>query len=104
MTSTIDRIRLDVLFDRPLLAELQRVAERAGLTGYTLLPAIGGLGAAGAWTEDLVTGAQSKTVFMSITSEEKAAAFLDALAPLLDSHRLLVISAPVKVVRGGKFA
>lgn len=39
--------------------------------------------AAGDCTEDLVTGAQSKLVLMSATSEPKARVFLDALEPLL---------------------
>ena len=103
MSVALDRVRLDVLLDRPLLPEIKRLAKSAGLTGYTLLPALEGEGFAGHWSEDLITGAQSKLVFMSVTSEEKANAFLSALEPLLEPHRLLVLYAPVHVVRGSKF-
>lgn len=104
MSVAFDRVRLDVLVDRPLLSEIQQMAKSAGLTGYTLLPAIGGEGFGGPWSEDLITGAQSKLIFMSVTTEEKATEFLLSLEPLLEPHRLLVLYSPVHVVRGSKFS
>lgn len=98
-----DHMRIDIILDRPLLPEVKRLAREAGLSGHTVLPAIEGEGFAGDWTEDLVTGAQSKLVFMSVTSAAKAQAFLDALEPLLDSHGLVALCAPVSVLRGAKF-
>ncbi len=104
MKIAFDRVRLDVLLDRPLLPEIQRLAKDAGLTGYTLLPALGGEGFAGRWSEDSVTAAQSKMVFMSVTATEKAEAFIALLEPLLEPHRLMVLYTPVHVVRSSKFA
>lgn len=98
-----DHMRVEVILDRPLLAEVKRIAGAAGLSGHTVFPALGGEGFAGDWSEDLVTGAQSKLVFMSVTSDAKARAFLDALEPLLDSHGLVVLCSPVTVIRGAKF-
>ncbi len=96
-------MRVEVILDRPLLQEVRRLAHAAGLSGHTVLPALSGEGSAGYWVEDLVTGAQSKLVFMSVTSETKARGFLAALEPLLDSHGLVALCAPVLVVRGAKF-
>jgi len=98
-----DHVRVDVILDLPLLAEVKRIAKEAGLSGHTVLPALGGEGFAGSWSEDLVTGAQSKLVFMSVTSQAKARIFLDALEPLLDSHGLVALCSPVAVLRGAKF-
>jgi len=104
MNQSLDRVRLDVLLDQPLMAEIQRLAREAGLTGHTLLEALGGEGAGGRWRRDSVTAAQSKLVFMSVTTREKAEAFIALLEPLLETHGLLLLLTPVQVVRGSKFS
>lgn len=98
-----DHMRIDVILDRPLLDEVKRLAKNAGLSGHTVLPALGGEGLGGLWSEDLVTGAQSKLVFMAVASEAKVRAFLAALEPLLDSHGLVALCSPVAVLRSRKF-
>jgi hypothetical protein len=40
---------------------------------------------------------------VTITNDAKAAALTDALAPLLQSYGLLIVSSLVDVVRGEKF-
>ncbi|QJE74150.1 hypothetical protein HHL28_14620 [Aerophototrophica crusticola] len=103
MTDTVARRKIEVLVDAPLLPRLTALADKAGVTGYTLLPALGGSGAGGRWSEDQVTGAQSKVLFMAVMSADKADKLVDALGPLLESHGLLLIASTVDVVRGGKF-
>lgn len=103
MTSTVSRRKVEVLIDAPLLPRLTAVATSAGITGYTLLPALGGYGRGGRWTEDQVTGAQSKVMFLAVMSDDKAAALTDALGPLLESHGLLLMVSAVEVVRGSNF-
>lgn len=103
MTDTVSRRKIEVLVDTPLVPRIERLAAGAGVTGYTLLPALGGAGHGGRWTDDQVTGAETKVLFMAVMSAEKATALIDALAPILESHRLLLISSAVEVVRPGKF-
>ena len=50
-----------------------------------------------------MSGAETKRVVMAIAGEAEAAALVEALAPLLDSHRLLLTIADVDVVRGDRF-
>lgn len=103
MTGTVPRRKIEVLVDAPLLPRLTALAAAAGVTSYTLFPALGGSGAGGRWSEDQVTGAQSKLLFMALMAEEKAQTLVAALEPLLESHGLLLMSSTVEVVRGGKF-
>ncbi len=103
MTDTVSRRKIEVLVDAPLIPRVTAAAERAGVSGYTLLPALGGSGRGGRWSDDQVTGVESKVMFMTVASAEKAAALIDALAPVLESHGLLLINTAVEVVRGGKF-
>ncbi len=91
------------MVDAPLARRIIEVAGSVGISAHTLLPAASGTGAHGTWSDDQLSGAQSKVMFVTITSNEKASALIDALAPLLDDYRLMLIASDVDVVRGGKF-
>lgn len=103
MTQTVSRRRIEVLVDAPLARRVVAAAAAAGVTGYTLLPTLGGSGERGAWTDDQITGAESKVIFLTVTSEQKADALVEALTPLLESHGLILMMSEVDVVRGSKF-
>ena len=103
MVNTFTRKRVEILVDTPLAPRLIRAAADAGIDGYTLIPVQSGAGRGGTWRDDRVSSAQSKTIFLTIASEEKAAAFVDALAPHLESYGMLLTMADVQVVRGERF-
>jgi len=103
MVNTVQRRKIEILVDAPLVRRVIAAAEAAGVTGYTLLPTLGGAGHGGHWSDDQVTGAEAKLMFVTITNDAKAAALTDALAPLLESHGLLLVSGIVDVVRAEKF-
>lgn len=91
--------RVEILVDAPLVRRICSAADTIGVTNYTLLPTVGGRGAHGVWRQDEISGATAKLVFLTITSVEKADALIAALAPLLDSHDLLLTVDDVSVVR-----
>lgn len=103
MTSTVQRRKIEILVDAPLIRRVADAAEAVGLTGYTLLPTIGGSGRGGRWSDDQLTGAQEKLMFVAVTNEARAAALTDALTPLLESHGLILVSSLVDVVRAARF-
>jgi hypothetical protein len=103
MTTTIHRRRIEVLADEPLIPAIVRIAAEAGIVHYTLLPTVGGAGAHGRWRDDQLSGATAKVMLLAITSAEHADAFIDRMAPLLESHHLLLLSSDVQVVRGTRF-
>ncbi|WP_422057544.1 P-II family nitrogen regulator [Sphingomonas sp.] len=103
MIETVERVRVEILVDQPLLRRVEQLAAEAGITGYTLLPLLGGHGASGPWRDDQLSGAQAKILFLTITSRTRAEQLTDALADLLDSHGLLLAISRVEVVRGAKF-
>lgn len=100
---TVTRKRLDILADAPLVPRIVAALDAAGIGGHTILPALGGSGRSGAWSEDRLSGAATKRVVMAITGAAEADALVEALAPLLDSHRLLLTISDVAVVRGDRF-
>lgn len=103
MTETIRRRRIEVLADEPLIPAIARLAAEVGIIHYTLLPIAGGAGSHGRWRDDQLSGATAKILMLLITSDAHAAAFVDRLAPLLESHHLMLLLSDVEVVRGAKF-
>ena len=100
--NTVSRKRIDILADAPLLPRLVEALEQCGIDGHTVLPALSGSGPTGSWREDGLTGT-SKILLMAIASDNHAALLVEKLAPLLDSHGLLLTVASIEVVRGDRF-
>lgn len=103
MSATIERRKIEILLDAPLVATAIGIIERAGVTGYTLLPASGGAGRGGRWSDDQVTRADSKVLLLTIARVEQTDAIVAALEPLLDSHGMIIMLSSVQVVRADKF-
>lgn len=99
----VQRRKIEILVDMPLLRRVTEAAAAAGVSGHTLLPTLGGTGQGGSWADDQVSGAQTKVMFVTVAAEQKAQALIAALAPLLDSHGIVLTTSIVDVVRGGKF-
>jgi hypothetical protein len=105
MMETVTRKRLEVLIDTALSRKLTAAADAAGISGYTFLPVSSGKGAGGHWSDDQITGgAGAKTLFLTVTNDEKADKLVTALQPLLDSHGLVLFVSDVAVIRGNKYA
>lgn len=103
MNASIDRVKVEILLDAPLVDVVTGIVEAAGAGGYTILPALGGSGSSGRWHEDRVTGADTKLLVLAVASDDVAEAIVRGLEPLLDSYRLIVMTTRVGVVRGDKF-
>ncbi|WP_435419366.1 hypothetical protein WAB17_09535 [Parerythrobacter aurantius] len=100
---TTPRDRIEVLVDAPLTPRLARLAADAGISGHTLIRTESGRGAHGAWSEDLISGATAKYIFLAVANREKADRFLEMLEPLLESHGLVVLRSSAEVLRPDKF-
>jgi PII-like signaling protein len=103
MNATIERMKVEILIDEPLVDLVTRLVEEAGAGGYTILPALGGSGNNGRWREDRVTGADTKLLLLVIATEDTAETIVRGLEPLLETYGLIVITTRVGVVRSEKF-
>jgi hypothetical protein len=65
---------------------------------------MGGAGAHGRWHDDQLSGATAKVMLLVVTTADHAGQFIDLLAPLLETHHLMLLSSDVEVVRGGRFS
>lgn len=100
MIETVTRKRIEILVDTPLIPRIIKLAKQVDISGWSLLHVDAGGGRDGVWQHDDVTGAAAKTIILLIASEAKAQALTEAIAPHLDSYRLLLTISDVQVIRG----
>lgn len=103
MVETVTRNRIEILVDTPLVPRIVTYLRDADISGWSLMHVDSGGGRDGEWQHDDVTAAAAKTIVVAIASSAKAALLVDRLAPILDSHRLLLTMGEVQVVRGDRF-
>ncbi|MFM6950617.1 MAG: DUF190 domain-containing protein [Novosphingobium sp.] len=102
MIETVIRKRIEILADTPLVRRVTDAIDKAGITGWSVLPVTSGSGRDGRWREERVTGAD-KSLVLAIASTEKAKVLVETLAPMLTSHGLLLTMWDVEVLRGERF-
>lgn len=101
---TVKRRRIEVIADAPLMPRIAAACRAAGISGWSVMPLLGGHGRSGDWTEDRLTGAASKQMLIAICGDEASGRLIDKLGPVLDSHRLLLSVGDVEIVRPEHFS
>lgn len=98
------RQRLEIIIERMAVPRATRVLEGAGLTGYTVLPALSGFGGGRHWSRDSdISASGDMVMIVSIGDETRVAAALEALERLLGSHIGVLSVADVRVLRPERF-
>lgn len=103
MAPTFTRKRIEILVDTALAPLIIQATAEAGIAGYTLIPVQSGASRSGSWREDRVTGVGTKSIFLTVASEERASRLIDLLRPHLDDYGLLLTLSNVEVVRSDRF-
>lgn len=103
MVDTVTRKRIEILVDTPLIPAIVTLLKSADISGWSVIHVDAGGGRDGEWRHDDVSDAGAKAIILAIASEAKTDALIDQIAPLLESHRLLLTVGDVDVVRGDKF-
>ena len=102
MIETVIRKRIEILADKALQRKVTDAIDRAGITGWTVLPVSSGRGREGRWREESVMGTD-KVVVLTIANEKAATALATDIAPILTSHGLILSMWDVEVIRGERF-
>jgi nitrogen regulatory protein PII len=96
--------RIEIFVEAPALHRLTDVLDRAGVTGYTILPALAGNGASGPWTREGQVGEAGRLVaVICITDVSKADEALTAIQKLLARQIGIVTVSDVEVLRKERF-
>ncbi|MFN3610359.1 MAG: DUF190 domain-containing protein [Hyphomonas sp.] len=98
------RYRCELIIERMAAPRACRILEEAGLTGYTVLPAISGFGGDTHWSRDTDMSASSgMVVIVSIGTQARVDAALAEIERLLGSHIGVLSVGEVRVLRPGRF-
>lgn len=98
------RRRIELIIERMAYKRAGRIFEEAGMTGYTVLPALAGMGNGNRWSRDTdISGGSDMVVMIAIGDEARVERSLEALEKLLGSHIGVVTVSDVQVLRPGRF-
>ncbi|MEW7008885.1 MULTISPECIES: DUF190 domain-containing protein [unclassified Lentilitoribacter] len=96
--------RIEIIIEKPAYKRAGRVLQRAGVTGYTVSPALAGFGDSGMWSRDTdISGSRDMVTIVTITTEETATKALEQLSDLLGDHIGIVSISDVEVLRDERF-
>jgi len=96
--------RVEIIIEAPLMPRLTDALERAGVTGYTVLPVLGGHGRSGPWTRDGQVGiADGMAAVICISAPERVEALLDAAYAVVERHIGVVSISDCEIVRAERF-
>jgi len=99
---TVIRKRIEILTDQALQSRVTDAIDEAGITGWTIIPVKEGKGREGRWRQERVMGTD-KVFVLTIASQDKAAKFAEAIAPMLTKYRFVLSMWDVEVIRGERF-
>ena len=96
-------LRLEVLVEEPALSRVERALEAVSADGWTIMPAISGVGTTGAWSREGQIGAAGRRMMVVVLVGEEVAdivarAVIDSAGPL--AGPLAMIPADVIVPEG----
>ncbi|MGB0497403.1 MAG: P-II family nitrogen regulator [Rubricella sp.] len=96
--------RIEIIIEAPLLRRLTRALDKAGVTGYTVLPVLAGSGKSGPWTrEGQVSSAGGMAAVVLIAAPDKADPILETAFEVVESHIGIVNVTDTQVIRPARF-
>ncbi len=102
MIETVIRKRIEILTDTALVKRVTDAVDKAGITGWTVVPVSSGKGRDGRWREERVMGTD-KVFVLTIAAEDKAQVLAEDLAPELTKYGFILSMWDVEVIRGERF-
>jgi nitrogen regulatory protein PII len=96
--------RVEIIIETPMQSRLTNALIEAGVTGFTLLPVLGGSGRSGSWSrEGEVSRAGGLTMVLCIVREEKLDQVLDTAYNIVDRYIGVVTITDCDVLRAERF-
>lgn len=96
--------RVEIIIEAPMEGRLTDALEAAGVTGFTVLPVLGGSGRSGRWSrEGQVSRAGGMVVVISIVRPERLDGLLEAAFKVVNRHIGVVSVSDCEVLRAERF-
>lgn len=96
--------RVAIIIEQVMQNRLTNAITKAGVTGWTVLPVLGGSGASGEWSrEGQVTRAGGMVQVVCVVRPDRIDDLLDAAFTVVDRHIGIVTVSDCEVLRAERF-
>lgn len=96
--------RVAIIIESVMQSRLTDAMEAAGVTGYSILPVLGGSGRSGTWTREGQVGrGEGMVQVVCIVSPDKLEALLHEAFPVVETHIGVIAVSDCQVLRAERF-
>ena len=95
--------RVEIVIEAPLERRLTEAIEKAGVTGYTILPVLGGSGRSGHWSREGQVGRSGMVAVICLIRPERLDPLLEAAFAVVERHIGVVSVTDCEVLRAERF-
>jgi len=96
--------RVEIIIEAPMERRLTTALHKAGVTGYTVLPVLGGTGRSGTWSREGQVGrAGGMVAVVCLIRPDRLDGLLDAAFAVVERHIGVVSVTDCQVLRAERF-
>jgi nitrogen regulatory protein PII len=103
MMQTHTAKRVEIVIEAPLERRLTEALEKAGVTGFTILPVLGGSGRSGRWTREGQVGRSGMVAVICLIRPDRLDGLLEAAFAVVQRHIGVVSVTDAQVLRAERF-
>lgn len=95
--------RVEIVIEAPLERRLTEALTKAGVTGYTVLPVLGGSGRSGHWTREGQVGRSGMVAVICLIRPDRLDTLIEAAFAVVERHIGVVSITDCEVLRAERF-
>lgn len=95
--------RVEIIIEAPMEGRLTEALVKAGVTGFTVLPVLGGSGRSGQWSREGQLGRAGMVAVICLIRPEKLDGLLEAAFAVVERHIGVVSVTETQVLRAERF-
>ncbi len=95
--------RVEIVIEAPLECRLTQALTDAGVTGFTILPVLGGSGRSGKWSREGQVGRAGMVAVVCLIKPERLDSLLEAAFTVVERHIGVVSITDAQVLRAERF-
>ena len=95
--------RVEIIIEAPMERRLAEALTKANVTGFTILPVMGGSGRSGQWTREGQVGRAGMVAVVCLIRPDRLDALLDAAFAVVERHIGVVSITDAEVLRAERF-
>ena len=95
--------RVEIVIEAPLETRLTTALEEAEVTGFTILPVLGGSGRSGRWSRDGQLGRSGMVAVICLIRPDRLDRLLEAAFAVVEPHIGVVSITDAEVLRAERF-